>query len=251
VDGPLGPWHGGHRPLRAPALKSPADFQLRQIPLALGLQAQPRLANFVAGPNAAALAHLEQLSWPGPPLYLWGAAGSGKTHLLQGLAHRVQDAGGASAWFDAQDPLPWELEPGVSLVLIDRCEALDPAHQQAAFALFEHALAESAQFAAAGRLPPVDLPLRDDLRTRLGWGHIFALQPLDDTQTRRALRAEAQRRGIELSDEVMGYLLVRFPRDLSSLMRMLDQMDEYALSQARAVTVPLVRRMLADEGAAS
>jgi DnaA-homolog protein len=224
---------------------------LRQIPLALGPQAQPRLANFVAGPNAAALAHLEQFSWPGPPLYLWGAAGSGKTHLLQGLAHRVQDAGGSTAWFDAQDPLPWDLEPGCTLVLIDRCEALDAAHQQAAFALFENALAERAQFAAAGRLPPVDLPLRDDLRTRLGWGHIFALQPLDEAQTRSALRAEAQRRGIALGDEVMAYLMVRFPRDLSSLMRLLDQMDEYALSQARAVTVPLVRRMLAEEGTAA
>jgi DnaA-homolog protein len=191
------------------------------------------------------------MPWPGAPLYLWGGAGSGKTHLLQGLAHRVQGAGGSTAWFDAADALPWALEPGVALVLIDRCDALDAPHQQAAFALFELALAERAQFAAAGRLPPVDLPLRDDLRTRLGWGHIFALQPLDEAQTRRALRAEAQRRGIELSDEVMGYLLVRFPRDLISLMRLLDQMDEYALSQARAVTVPLVRRMLAEEGVAS
>ncbi len=232
-------------------LSAGVEHPLRQIPLALGPQAQPRLANFVAGPNAAALAHLEQLHWPGPPLYLWGGAGSGKTHLLQGLAHRVQDAGGASAWFDAQDPLPWALEPGVALVLVDRCETLDAPHQQAAFALFEHALAERAQFAAAGRVPPVDLPLRDDLRTRLGWGHVFALQPLDEAHSRSALRAEAQRRGIELSDEVMNFLLVRFPRDLSSLMALLDQMDEYALSQARAVTVPLVRRMLAEEGAAS
>ncbi len=235
--------------MAAATLSAGAERQLRQIPLALGPQAQPRLANFVAGPNDAALAHLEQLQWPGAPLYLWGGAGSGKTHLLLGLAHRVQDTGAATAWFDAQDPLPWALEPGVALVLVDRCEALDTAHQQAAFALFEHALAQHAQFAAAGRLPPIDLPLRDDLRTRLGWGHIFALQPLDEVQTRNALRAEAQRRGIELSDEVLNYLLVRFPRDLHALMALLDQMDEYALSQARAVTVPLVRRMLAEEGA--
>jgi DnaA-homolog protein len=223
---------------------------LRQIPLALGPQAQPRLANFVAGPNVAALQHLQQLAWPTAPLYLWGTAGSGKTHLLQGLAHRLQDAGCATAWFDAHDPLPWNFEPGCALVVMDRCEALAPPQQQAAFALFEHALAEGAQFAAAGRLPPVDLPLRDDLRTRLGWGHIFALQALDEAQSRNALRAEAQRRGIELADEVLNYLMVRFPRDLHSLMALLDQMDEYALSQARAVTVPLVRRMLAEEGVA-
>ncbi len=233
----------------APAtLSAGAEVQLRQIPLALGPQAQPRLANFVAGPNVAALRHLQSLQWPSAPLYLWGAAGSGKTHLLQGLAHRVQGTGAATAWFDAQDPLPWAFEPGCAVVLVDACEALSPAHQQAAFALFEHALAEGAQFAAAGRLPPVDLPLRDDLRTRLAWGHIFALQPLDEAQTLCALQAEAQRRGIALSEDVLNYLLVRFARDLASLMRLLDQLDEYALSQARAVTVPLVRRMLAEEG---
>ena len=69
---------------------------------------------------------------------------------------------------------------------------------------------------AAGRVPPVDLPLREDLRTRLGWGHVFALQPLAEAEARAVLRREADRRGIFLSDEVMDYLLTRFARDLST-----------------------------------
>ena len=103
--------------------------------------------------------------------------------------------------------------------------------------------------AAAGRVPPVDLPLREDLRTRLGWGHVFALQPLDEAAARATLRREADRRGIFLSDDVMDHLLTRFPRDLSHLMGLLDRLDAFALSRSRAVTVPLLKLMLTEEGA--
>jgi DnaA-homolog protein len=94
----------------------------------------------------------------------------------------------------------------------------------------------------------VDLPLRDDLRTRLAWGHVFALQALAEGETRAALRREADRRGILLSDEVMDYLLTRFERDLKHLMNLLDRLDEFALSERRAVTVPLLKKMLAEGG---
>jgi len=151
-------------------------------------------------------------------------------------------------WFDAADPLPWALDEGWRLVVVDRCEALDAAHQQAAFALFVEAGTQGTQWAAAGRLPPVDLPLRDDLRSRLGWGHVFALQPLAEGETRAALRREADRRGIFLSDEVMDYLLTRFARDLKNLMGLLDRLDGFALAEQRAVTVPLLKKMLAEEG---
>jgi DnaA family protein len=122
-------------------------------------------------------------------------------------------------------------------------------NQHAAFTLFIEAAAQGVQVVAAGRLPPVDLPLRDDLRTRLAWGHVFALQPLSEEQTRAALRREADRRGIFLSDDVMDHLLRRFPRDMDSLTRMLDRMDHYSLVRSRAVSLALVRHMLAGEGA--
>jgi DnaA family protein len=102
---------------------------------------------------------------------------------------------------------------------------------------------------AAGSVPPVDLPLRDDLRTRLGWGAVYALQPLDDARTRRVLAREAARRGFTLADEVVDYLLHRFSRDLPSLMRLLDEIDGFALARKRAVTVPLLREMLAEADA--
>jgi DnaA-homolog protein len=222
---------------------------VKQIPLAIGLSPQPAFDNFMPGANGAALLHLRQLVLPSAPVYLWGPGGCGKNHLLQALVHRCQAAGQVVGWFDAGDREPWVLQPGWAAVVVDRCEMLDATAQQAAFALFEDASAYGVQWLAAGRLPPVDLPLRDDLRTRLGWGHVFALQQLSDAETRAALRREADRRGIFLSDEVMGFVLARFDRDLGHLMRLLDRLDDFGLAKGRRITVPLVRQMLQEEGA--
>ncbi|MCY7316589.1 MAG: DnaA regulatory inactivator Hda [Rubrivivax sp.] len=220
---------------------------MKQIPLPIGPNARPAFDDFEPGANRAALAHMQNLVIPATPVYLWGGAGCGKTHLLQALALRCDAAGQGVGWFDAADRLPWALPPDGSLVVLDRCEALDVPAQHAAFALFEEAAAHGVQWVAAGRLPPVDLPLRDDLQTRLAWGHVFALQPLADADTQAVLRREAERRGILLSDELMDYLLTHFERDLAHLMSLLDRLDGYGLAHGRRITVPLVRQMLLEE----
>ena len=226
----------------------------RQIPLAIGLAPLMALDSFVPGPssaNAAALVHLRGLlASPAAPIYLWGASGSGKTHLLQGLTGAWQAQGGQAAWFDPSTPMPWTLDDKASLVVLDDAPALAGGRQQAAFALFIDVAAAGVQWAAAGSVPPVDLPLRDDLRTRLAWGHVFALEPLPEADARAVLRREADRRGIWLGDEVMGYLLTRFSRDLKHLMALLDRLDEFSLAQKRAITVPLLKRMFEEEGLA-
>jgi DnaA family protein len=228
---------------------------MRQIPLAIGPTAAPSFDNFLPGPNARARAELGAVAariaaggTAGAPVYLWGPAGSGKTHLLRALTQVCQAAGRSVGWFAATDPQPWYWSPDWALVVIDRCEVLDAAAQQAAFALFVEAADHGTQVAGAGRLPPVDLPLRDDLRTRLAWGQVHALQTLGDADTRAVLRREADHRGILLPDEVLAYLLSRCERDLSHLMRLLDALDEFALVRSRHITVPLVRAMLAEQG---
>ncbi|HOB97098.1 MAG TPA: DnaA/Hda family protein, partial [Aquabacterium sp.] len=89
------------------------------------------------------------------------------------------------------------------------------------------------------------------LRTRLGWGHVFALQPLAEAETRAALRREADARGILLPDEVIAHLLTHFERDMAHLMALLDRLDGFSLAEKRQITVPLLRKMLAEETPAS
>ena len=227
---------------------------MRQLPLPIQPPADEGFDALVVGRNDHAVQHLRSLL-PGTgaatPVYLWGDAGSGKTRLLRALAAQHRARGGRVGWFDATVAAPWTLDEGWSLVIVDRCEALDAARQQAAFALFVEAGTQGVQWAAAGRLPPIDLPVREDLRTRLGWGHVFALQPLAEAETRAALRREADARGILLPDEVIAHLLTHFERDMAHLMALLDRLDGFSLAEKRQITVPLLRKMLAEETPAS
>ncbi len=222
---------------------------MKQLPLAISPPPASDFTHLVVGPNAHAVQHLRALRRGAPPLLLWGPAGSGKTRLLRALAAAREAEGEGVAWFDADDPLPWVLPDPTCLVVLDSCECLDADRQQAAFALFVEAGSRGALWAAAARLPPVDLALREDLRTRLAWGDVFALRPLSEDETRSALRGEADRRGIVLSDEVLDYLMTRFERHLGRLMDLLDALDGYSLAHHRPVTVPLLKRMLAEDGA--
>lgn len=217
---------------------------MRQVPLPLSPEPLATFDAFVPGANAQALAHLRSQLPPRAPLYLWGPSGCGKTHLLRALAHACRQAGLEPLVLTPASPQPWELPPNAGLLILDEADGLDATQQAQAFAALVQAQSLGVAWAAAGRLPVVDLPLREDLRTRIGWGHVFALQPLDEAGTREVLRREALRRGIRWREEVVEYLLRRFERDLGSLMRLLDALDAYTLSRSRELTLALVREMM-------
>lgn len=220
---------------------------MRQIPLALLAPPAPSFDNFLPGANAEALAYLMGLMPGDPPVLLWGPAGSGKTHLLQALAERWQAAGQRVARYGADTALPWELPAHESLLLLDDCHRFDAGQQHAAFALFVESAGQGYTVVATADAPAVDLAVREDLRTRLGWGPSFALESLREAEMRAVLRREADRRGLLLGDEVLSYLLTRFERNLKGLMTLLEWLDEFALANKRPLTLPLLKAMLADE----
>lgn len=228
---------------------------MKQIALDIGLASVPSFANFFAGPNQAALRHLE--IWAcnpvrSPvPIYLWGETGSGKTHLLKALGETIRAQDARFGWMDASMLEPSAFNDAWSAVILDDCHLYTATQQQAAFNWFVNAISASDGqprcVIAAGLLPPADLALREDLRTRLGWGHVFELKSLTEAERRAVLRREADARGIFLGDEAIDFMLTRFSRDLSSLMQLLDQLDGYALQTQRAITIPLIKAMLENE----
>lgn len=223
---------------------------MKQIALDIGLAAAPSLDNFFAGPNEAACEHLRlwarNATRSPVPSYLWGEAASGKTHLLKAVREALREQGATVGWLDASIHEPPEFSEAWSAVLLDDVHLYTAVQQHAAFNWFVNAQTHQRWVLAAGTLPPADLKLREDLRTRLGWGHVFALQVLTEAERRAVLRQAADARGVFLGDEVMDFMLTRFSRDLGSLMQLLDQLDGYALANKRAITIPLVKSMLED-----
>ncbi len=198
---------------------------MQQLPLEISPPPEPGFDNFLAGSNAEALARVRALAQgtlPEAIVYLWGGRGSGRTHLLRAAARA-----------------------NPSLVIADDVQALDAGAQQALFVAINAAREGRAAVLAAGDAPPAQLALREDLRSRLAWGLVYQLKPLSDTDKGLHLRAEAARRGLELSEEVVSYLLTRLPRDLSSLNNVLDALDRHSLATQRPLTLPLVREAVA------
>ncbi len=232
---------------------------MKQIALDIGLATGPTLANYFAGPNADILSHLQlwvggqgaaaATRWRSPvPTYVWGQSGSGKTHLLKGVREALREQGASVGWLDASMLEPPEYSESWSAILLDDVHLYTLVQQHAAFNWFVNAQSAQRWVLGAGEVPPADLKLRDDLKSRLGWGHIFALKVLSEPERRSVLRQAADDRGVFLGDEVMDFMLTRFSRDLGSLMELLELLDGYALQTKRAITIPLVRQMMEDGG---
>lgn len=193
---------------------------MRQLILDISPRPQPSLENFIPGANAELLQRLRDFrdgTFPEAVLYLWGGRGSGKSHLLAA-------SGDAAA--------------------VDDAERLDDAGQTALFNAINEARQSGGCVLAAGALPPAQLPLREDVRTRLAWGLVYEVKPPSDAERSAFLAGEAARRGMPLADEVVAFLLTRMRRDLRSLTAVLDRLDRYSLETKRAITLPLVREAL-------
>jgi DnaA-homolog protein len=225
---------------------------MKQIALDIGMSAGPTLANFVPGPNVQALKHMEL--WVGAkstghsrspvPTYFWGPSGSGKTHLLKAAREALREQGARVGWLDASVNEAPEFDETWAAVVLDDVHLYTATQQHTAFNWFVNAQTHHRPVLAAGELPPTELQLRDDLRTRLGWGHIFGMRLLSEPERRAVLRQAADERGVFLGDEVMDFMLTRFSRDLGSLMDLLELLDGYALQTKRGITVPLIKSMM-------
>ena len=219
---------------------------MRQLLLDWGMEQPQSLDTFVVGQNDELVQRLlVMLKEPAIALgerfvYLWGTHAAGKSHLLKAMANSPQarlispDAAAAAFQFD----------PDVRLYLVDDCDRLTPAAQIAAFNLFNEVREHGATLVAAGTLPPATLVVREDLRTRLGWGLIYQVHGLTDDEKIAALTKAALARGFSLSPGVLPYLITHFHRDMRSLSAMLDALDRYSLETQRPITLPLLRQLL-------
>jgi DnaA family protein len=196
---------------------------------------QPTLGNFVPGRNAELLSALGQaLAASGERcIYLWGDSGSGKSHLLRACA---EEAGGMY--------VNGEIPAIAAMIALDDVESLDDTAQICLFDLYNQMRESGAMLLVSGNVSPMHLMLRDDLRTRLGWGLVYQLHGLSDEEKAQALARHAESRGFVLSSEVTQYLLRHGRRDLPSLMATLDALDAHSLRLHRTPSVPLLKEIL-------
>ena len=241
----------------------------RQFALDLSHIPKSSLENYLPGKDFALVSSLQTLckSWnqasnnlSNNPLnnrwiYWWGPEGSGRTHLLEALTNAAEYAGLETFSLNPNEPISWvRLEEQMntladrdapSVITVDDVDRLDERLVGALFRILNTVQAsKNIHIFMAGKAAPANLELREDLRTRLGWGLVFQTQLLDDDEKIQALEQAAKARGLVLSPDVLPWLLNRFYRDMPNLMALIDALDAYSLETKRAVTLPLVRELL-------
>jgi DnaA-homolog protein len=212
---------------------------MRQLALDISVPPAPTFENFIVGRNAEALAHVRAaIDARGERfIYLWGEAGSGRTHLLKAAA------AGADAAYIACDANS-VFDDEAALLAADDVERLGADAQIALFNRYNTLRERGGCLITSGSVPPVQLPLRADLLTRLGWGLVMQVHALEDDEKRQALSQHAKARGFTLPEEVIAYLLTHAPRNMGALFATLEALDRQSLETKRAITVPLVRTEL-------
>ena len=222
---------------------------MKQLALDLAVPAPPALENFVTGRNAELVQSLRSLAAGAAPerfIYLWGEPGCGRSHLLKSTVSALQAAGSSALYVRGGRGVRLPEAVGeAGCVALDDVEGLDPEAQEGAFHLYNALRERKGALLAAGAAPPVQLPLRSDLVTRLAWGLVYQVIALTDEEKADALAARALSRGFRLPPAVADFLLARASRDLPSLIAMVDALDRYAMETKRPVTVPLARELLA------
>tara|TARA_R110000868_G_scaffold8205_7_gene42757 strand:- start:69319 stop:70005 length:687 start_codon:yes stop_codon:yes gene_type:complete len=223
----------------------------QQLTLPIQLRDDATFDNFfVSNANQLLLQTLQQADqWF---VYLWGAAHTGKSHLLQACCHVMSEQGGSCFYLSLADYR--QLDPqmlhdlsAMQLVCLDDVDAVaeDSAWQEAIFHLYNEINAAGHRLLVAANASANELGLSlADLQSRFNAGVMFHLQPLNETGKLQALQLRAHARGLKLSDEVGNFLLTRWSRDMQSLFDALEKLDQIALTEKRKLTIPLVKASL-------
>lgn len=230
----------------------PENLQVAQIPLPLSFDKRFSLQNYISNNSDYIEQQLTALfDETGESLIgIWGGVDSGKTHLLNACAHYARHCSIPFHLFDAGQlgvvkPENFYDFPCGSAVGIDNIDLLagNRAWEEQFYQLVNRVKSGELRFVFSMTRQPRDTGFRlPDLKSRLTWGLLMSLQQPDDEQVQQILKQRARLLGLELSEDVLNYLLSHFSRKLSEQMQILYQLDRAALTAKRKITIPLIRQ---------
>ena len=212
----------------------------QQLPLRLRLEGHTSLDDYI-GSAADKLLQLEQL------IYLNGAPGCGKSHLLQGLCHRALQESESALYLPMLATLDSSILIGlesVSLVCLDDIDDVisERPWQIAMFHLINACRDNDTKLVLSATVPVGSIAIElSDLDSRLKAAYLVSTGTLDDDEKLEVIRLKAERRGFDMDREVCAFILSRSQRDMHHLARLVDQLDEETLRQQRKVTIPFVK----------
>jgi DnaA family protein len=227
---------------------------LAQIPFQFGNNQQHDLNSFLPGENQNLLKLLNSITKNELHhcIYLWGASGTGKTHLLQAVCKQANELNLHVAYIPLKQLHDISVEilhdlGELDIVCIDDLESISGQleWQQGLTWLYNELRDNEHSLIISANISPINILLEiEDLKSRLGWDQVYQIKPADDQLKIKILKQKARGRSFDLGDDVIEFLIRRVDRDLVSLINILDQIDHASLAAKRKVTIPFVKSLI-------
>lgn len=228
----------------------------KQIPLQFEFQSNQSFSTFYLGDNEEVVTHLQRAFFnKEQQIFVWGTAGTGKTHLLQAAIQEANKQGKSTFYFSLDKnnlPSPSILEglESLDLVCFDNIDqiATNTEWEHAFFNFFNLHRDNNKHLIVSAPCPPkflaIELP---DLKTRMSWGLTLLLKPLSGEQQLEALIHKANDLGFEIPVQVGRFLMARYVSDLPSIWKLLDKIERETLAAKRKITIPFLKTIMTDQ----
>ncbi len=220
-----------------------------QAGLPLRLVDHAKFENYLSHENRRAVHLLQQFlnhNLDQTSGYLWGAAGSGKTHLLFAACKQTP----SSIYFPLLDlrldPDFLEGAEQYDLVCIDDVQSIarQLAWERKLFSLFEKMEAHKSLLLVAANVPPGQLQFElKDLVSRFLGRQIFKLFPASEQDKLQILLDWTARRGMMMDPAVARFILTRHSRDMHSIMRLCERLDRISFERQRRLTIRFLKQL--------
>ena len=221
----------------------------QQLTLGIRLRDDATFDNYFSGQNEQVVHNLRMQEEP--YIFLFGADGTGKSHLLQAACHETGKKGLPVVYLPLAEEglMPAMLDglENMSLIALDDVQEIIGSEdwEYALFNLYNRVREKGVSMLVSSTEPLASLNIKlADLKSRLSWGPIFQLSSLSDKEKQRALQQRAKNRGLDLTDDVVTYLLKRSSRDMNSLFALFEKLDKASMVEKRKLTIPFIKDYL-------
>ncbi|MBM1219666.1 chromosomal replication initiator DnaA [Ponticoccus sp. SC2-23] len=180
-------------------------------------------------------------AWPEGKLALIGPEGSGKTHLA-----RVWAAQAGATILDARclADAPLTAEPGARICVED-VDRLPGCAEETLFHLHNNVLGSGGRLLVTGRTAPARWAIAlADLASRMNAATVVTIGDPDDDLLRAILTKLFADRQLTPDPKLIQWLLPRMERSFLAADRIVSELDNRALSEARVINSSLAREIL-------
>jgi len=201
-------------------------------------------SNIVNRETIALIDNLFKFNYKDNRIYLWGPSAVGKTHILiatikkfLNLNKEVIDL----SFIDHNDTFDLG---SIDLFFLDDIDRADGKIQNNLFNIFNMSENENAAIFITGSLPPNQMSLRPDLRTRISQCLVLNLKELEDEEKKDVLLKRSYFMGINLKLEIIDYLVKNYNRNMHELIKLIEKIDKESIIQKKRITIPFIKSFM-------